>query len=59
MRKMTMLILAMILSISLTASVDAETIQIRIGELEFTHDFENGFPSDETVKKLYFPFDKR
>lgn len=28
-------------------------VQTRIGELEFTHDFENGYPTDETVKKLY------
>ena len=29
----------------------AETVQTRIGELEFSHDFENGYPTDETVKK--------
>jgi hypothetical protein len=28
-------------------------IETRIGTLEFTHDFANGFPTDETVEKLY------
>jgi hypothetical protein len=29
------------------------TIDTRIGTLEFTHDFANGFPTDATVQKLY------
>ena len=29
------------------------TIDTRIGTLEFTHDFANGFPTDTTVQKLY------
>ena len=57
MRKITMLIGVMILTISLALPAIAETIQTRIGELEFTHDFENGYPSDETVKKLYDEID--
>lgn len=28
-------------------------IQTRIGALEFTHDFANGYPTDATVEKLY------
>jgi hypothetical protein len=32
-------------------------IDSRIGELEFTKDFENGYPTDETVKKLYDEMD--
>ena len=28
-------------------------IETRIGTLEFTHDFANGFPTDATVQKLY------
>ena len=28
-------------------------IEARIGTLEFTHDFANGFPTDATVQKLY------
>jgi hypothetical protein len=30
-----------------------QTIETRIGALEFTHDFANGFPTDATVQKLY------
>jgi hypothetical protein len=31
----------------------SQTIETRIGTLEFTHDFGNGFPSNATVDKLY------
>jgi len=31
----------------------ADRVQTRIGTLEFTHDFANGYPTDETVEKLY------
>jgi hypothetical protein len=34
-----------------------ETIETRIGKLEFTHDFANGYPSDETVAKLFDEID--
>jgi hypothetical protein len=30
-----------------------QEIETRIGTLEFTHDFANGFPTDETVERLY------
>ena len=30
-----------------------ETINTRLGPLEFTHDFANGYPTDATVDKLY------
>jgi hypothetical protein len=30
-----------------------ETINTRLGPLGFTHDFANGYPTDETVTKLY------
>src|SRR6476646_7042860 len=29
------------------------TFDTRIGKLEFTHDFANGYPTDATVEKLY------
>jgi hypothetical protein len=32
---------------------ELQAIETRIGPLEFTHDFANGYPTDETVKKLY------
>src|SRR6185436_12205875 len=50
---------ASILCLSATAlfasSVLAEnkTVDSRIGKLEFTHDFANGYPTKETVEKLY------
>ena len=40
-----------------TTSSDQTKVQTRIGELEFTHAFEHGYPTDETVKKLYDEMD--
>jgi hypothetical protein len=34
-----------------------EIYQTRIGELEFTHDFANGYPSNETVEKIFNEID--
>ena len=31
----------------------AQSIETRIGTLSFTHDFANGYPTKETVEKLY------
>src|SRR4030095_1214145 len=36
-----------------TVQTGSQRIDTRIGPLEFTHDFANGFPTDETVEKLY------
>ena len=36
-----------------TVKSGPQTIETRIGTLEFTHDFANGFPTDATVHKLY------
>src|SRR6478672_3797946 len=33
-----------------------QSIETRIGRLEFTHDFANGYPTDATVEK---PYDER
>lgn len=30
-----------------------ETLETRVGKLQFTHDFANGYPTKETVEKLY------
>ena len=38
-------------------AVAQESINTRIGELSFTKDFENGYPTDETVTKLYNEMD--
>lgn len=35
------------------ASTGLQKIDSRIGVLEFTHDFENGYPTDATIDKLY------
>jgi hypothetical protein len=35
----------------------AETLKTRIGKLEFTHDWKNGYPTDDTVTKLYDELD--
>jgi hypothetical protein len=52
------LILALSFTVALFLQISAQTkVQTRIGELEFTHDFENGYPTDETVKKLYDEMD--
>lgn len=36
-----------------TASAGKTSVATRIGALEFTHDFANGYPTDTTVDKLY------
>src|SRR5271167_534740 len=35
------------------AHSQTQTVETRIGKLEFTHDFDNGYPTKETVEKLY------
>ena len=37
----------------MTTSGGSQTIDTRIGALEFTHDFANGYPTDATVERLY------
>jgi len=36
-----------------TGKNGSQEIETRIGTLEFTHDFANGFPTDATIEKLY------
>ena len=36
-----------------TGRSQTQKIETRIGALEFTHDFANGYPTDATVEKLY------
>ena len=40
-------------AISGTTAAHGETIETRIGKLSFTHDFASGYPTKETVEKLY------
>ena len=39
------------------SAVAQETIETRIGDLSFTHDFANGYPTDETVRMLFNEMD--
>ena len=36
-----------------TISSAPETFDTRIGALQFTHDFANGYPTSETLEKLF------
>jgi hypothetical protein len=36
-----------------SAFAENKTIETRIGKLEFTHDFANGYPTRDTVERLY------
>lgn len=40
-----------------TKSTAENVIDTRIGELEFTHSFENGYPTDPTIAKLFNEMD--
>lgn len=51
-------ILSIVCVLAITASVQAqESVRTRIGDLEFTHDFANGYPTDATVSKLFNEMD--
>jgi hypothetical protein len=50
-------LLTAIISAVCVVSVQAETLDTRIGKLEFTHGFQTGYPTDETIKKLYDELD--
>jgi len=46
------------LMLAITSAAMAQVkVDTRIGELEFTHDFVNGYPTDETVQKLFDEMD--
>jgi hypothetical protein len=51
---LVLMALTLVLQSPAMAQVKVDT---RIGELEFTHDFANGYPTDATVKKLYDEMD--
>jgi len=36
-----------------TVQSELQAVETRIGTLDFTHDFANGYPTDQTVEKLY------
>ena len=39
--------------VTTTGQGQSQKIETRIGTLEFTHDFANGYPTDATIDKLY------
>ena len=39
--------------VATTGQDELQGIETRIGRLEFTHDFANGYPTDATIEKLY------
>ncbi|WP_197033585.1 hypothetical protein [Bradyrhizobium sp. URHD0069] len=39
--------------VATTGQDQSQGIETRIGRLEFTHDFANGYPTDATIEKLY------
>ena len=41
----------------LLIAAEPETVNTRIGELEFTHDFESGYPTDRTMARLFNEID--
>jgi len=57
MLKKTTLIAVAIGAIFASSVLQAETLDTRIGKLEFTHDFANGYPTDATVEKLFDEMD--
>jgi hypothetical protein len=48
--------LALLMALPFSAAAQT-TVDTRIGPLEFTFDWENGYPTDETVTKLYDELD--
>ncbi|MEM6889437.1 MAG: DUF1254 domain-containing protein [Pseudomonadota bacterium] len=50
-------VLASVFAALAGGSPGQETIESRIGPLEFTHDFENGYPTCETQEKLFDEMD--
>ena len=56
-RNYTMVIVTAAFFLSGVHCAQAEKMQTRIGTLEFTHDWENGYPTDDTVTKLYDELD--
>jgi hypothetical protein len=55
MRTKTIIVMATLTALIFgsVAMAQEQTLDTRIGKLTFTHDFVNGYPTDETVQKLY------
>ena len=46
-----------VITAALVTDVSAETLDTRIGKLDFTHSFADGYPTDATVDKLFDEMD--
>lgn len=59
MKKRLNLLFAIVCAVVMLTGVQAqaETVDTRIGKLEFTHSFQTGYPTDETIQKLYDELD--
>jgi len=60
MKKKTLTFIALVVFIAVFVAfgnASAETLKTRIGELEFTHDFANGYPTDAAVEKIFDEMD--
>jgi hypothetical protein len=55
--KYTKLVVGIVGILFACSALQAETIDTRIGKLEFTHSFADGYPTDATVKKLFNELD--
>jgi hypothetical protein len=53
----TTLLAATIAMLVTGSALQAETVDTRIGKLEFTHSFADGYPTDATVEKLFNEMD--
>ena len=51
------ILIAIIISVVCTTGLQAETLDTRIGKLEFTHAFIDGYPTKATVEKLFEEMD--
>ena len=57
MKPKKLFLLMALVTMALSANTGAETIKTRIGDLSFTHNFANGYPTDNTVEKLFDEMD--
>ena len=57
MRSFTKIFAVISIFLSFCLPVHSETVKTRIGDLKFSHDFKNGYPTKQTVKKLYEEMD--
>ena len=56
-KTLTVIGLALTIAAATTVVSVAETVKTRIGDLQFTHDFASGYPTNETIAKLFDEID--